>query len=100
MGSRALKDRWTLASDDGFAGAASEIAQAIRDEIDREILGEVRRVHLANQGYHEVRCGDPANNGDLMAWLQGQVRGSYEVLPSCVMFLGIDDAVAFSMVWA
>lgn len=74
-----------------------ELAQILKDEIDKEILTQIRVASYVEQGWHLVVCSAPIE--DIGGWMQENIQDEWRVFFSDWLFKDSDDAVLFRLTW-
>jgi len=75
----------------------NEFLKILQEEINREILNEVREKTLESKGYTRVEKIHHRNIDE--AWVQDNIKGRYEVVNDRWHFELKDDAILFIMRW-
>jgi len=74
-----------------------ELSEALRREIDKEILVEVRCADLVGRGWTMVTID--ATMEDTGAWMQANIRGDWRAFHDLWLFEDANDAVLFKLRW-
>jgi hypothetical protein len=74
-----------------------ELSEALRREIDKEILVEVRCADLISQGWTMVTID--AAMEDIGGWMQANIRGDWRAFHDRWLFEDANDAVLFKLRW-
>jgi len=81
-----------------------EIEQAmsdmLRQEIDNEILTELRVLQLVSQGWTAVAIEPTMDLSGAGEWLSTNMRGEWRLLSRVGMFSDVNDAMLFRLRWA
>lgn len=72
------------------------MARIIREEIDKEIVLEVRCQALVDQGWTMIKL-EIADHGDIGSWMQENIQGDWRGFTDRWLFEHADDATLFTM---
>lgn len=74
------------------------LADILRQEIDREILTEIRIAQLIEQGWFMVTVFGLDMDG-VGTWMEDNIRGNWRGFTTSWMFESENDAVLFKLRW-
>jgi len=74
-----------------------ELSEALRREIDKEILVEVRCADLVSQGWTMVTIDTTIEN--IGAWMQANIHSDWRAFHDRWLFEDANDAVLFKLRW-
>lgn len=80
------------AGDDG-------ILEAIRAQLDREMIAEIHCQALINEGWFLVRYHYPLTQEEISSWIADHIRGEHFLLHTRCLFREESDATLFRMRW-
>ena len=72
-----------------------EFSKFLQEQIDREVLQQVRAVHLVNEGWTKI----PFIVKTSMDWFIENIVEDYERIGGAMYFKSHDDAVLYSLSW-
>ena len=75
-----------------------QLSEALRREIDKEILVEVRCADLVGRGWTMVTID--ATMEDIGAWMQENILGDWRAFHDRWLFEDADEAVLFTLRWS
>lgn len=75
-------------------------AKALQEEIDKEMIEELKLVTLLQQGWIEPTFKYNSRNPDIGAWVHTHTQGEYKNLNGKWIFKNGADATAFTLKWA
>ncbi len=75
-------------------------ARALQEEIDKEMIEELKLVTLLQQGWIEPTFKYDRKNADIGAWVHTHTQGEYANLNGKWIFKNGADATAFTLKWA
>jgi hypothetical protein len=77
------------------------LADALQEEIEKEILLDLRCKELVSQGWTLVTLGDNAITNNMGLWMQENIHGDWRAFYNGRwVFENNEDAVLFTMRWA
>ena len=74
------------------------LANILREEIDKELLVDLRCADLVNQGWTMARID--ASIEDIGSWMQANIHGDWRAFHDRWLFENADDAVLLLLRWS
>lgn len=76
-----------------------ELASILREEVDREILTEIKIADLCSQGWTQVAVSDTVSFKNIEPWIEANIRDEWRAYDARWLFRDTDDAMLFKLTW-
>jgi len=79
---------------------AQQLADMLREEIDKEIVAEIRIAQLVSEGWTVVAFDNNISLRGIDDWIRSNIQHGWRLFPGRGVFESADEAVLFKLTWS